>query len=104
MLAACLLGAAPAGAQPFVYVANSGSDDVSQFAIGAGGLLSSLTPATVASGSNLGGVAVTPDGKSAYVTNDATTVSQYSVDPLTGALSPKTPATVATGVNPGASR
>ena len=43
-----------------------------------------------------GDIAVTPDGKSAYVTQwvhrSATTVSQYDIDPVTGALSPKNPA------------
>jgi DNA-binding beta-propeller fold protein YncE len=59
------------------------------------------TPATVATGSFPTSVAVTPDGASAYVTNqDDNTVSQYSVDPVTGALSPKTPATVAAGFLP----
>src|SRR6185295_13642097 len=47
------------------------------------------------------GVAVTADGKSAYVTNvNSDTVSQYTIDPSTGTLSPKTPATVATGDGP----
>jgi DNA-binding beta-propeller fold protein YncE len=42
------------------------------------------------------GVAVTADGKSAYVTNqDDATVSEYNIDPQTGALSPKTPEAVA---------
>ncbi len=83
-----------------VYVANarSGGSTVSQFAIGAGGLLSPLSPATVAADSEPLAVAVTPDGRSVYVTNAGrNTVSQYTVDPSTGALSPKVPATVATG-------
>ena len=41
----------------------------SQFNIGAGGLLSALSPPTVAAGSGPEGVAVSPDGKSVYVTN-----------------------------------
>jgi uncharacterized repeat protein (TIGR01451 family) len=46
-------------------------------------------------------VAVSPDGKSAYITNGGdATVSQYNVDPSTGALSAKSPATVATGSSP----
>ncbi len=46
-------------------------------------------------------MAVTPNGKSAYVANSAdNTVSQYSIDPTTGVLSPKSPATVATGSLP----
>jgi hypothetical protein len=47
-------------------------------------------------------VAVSPDGRSAYVVNDLDgTVSQYTIDPATGALSPKSPPTVPTdGFNP----
>ncbi len=87
-----------AGAAGSVYVIDGA---VSQYAIGAGGLLSPLTPASVAAGSSPSGVAVTHDGRSAYVTNVASaTVSQYSIDPLTGALSPKTPASVAAGSSP----
>ena len=79
-----------------IYVANQGSANVSQYAIGAGGLLSPLTQTTVATGSEPLSVAVTPDGRSAYVTNAGNgTVSQYTVDPVTGALSPKSPPTVA---------
>jgi 6-phosphogluconolactonase len=102
VLAACLVGAASAQAQPFVYVADQGSTNVSQYAIGIGGALSPLSPETVVAGTAPTGVAVSPDGTSAYVTdqNDPSTVSQYSVDAVTGALSPKTPATVATGTFP----
>ena len=65
------------------------------------GALSPKTPATVATGGVPVDVAVTPDGKSVYVTSDLDdTVSQYDVNPSTGALSPKTPATVATGGDP----
>jgi Lactonase, 7-bladed beta-propeller len=93
---------AVARASGSAYVANIGSDSVSvsQYAIGAGGELSSLSPATVAAGVSPVSVAVTPGGKSAYVTNLGDGVSQYDVDPLSGALSPKTPATAATGVTP----
>jgi DNA-binding beta-propeller fold protein YncE len=99
LLATCLAGAASAHAQPFVYVTNVTSSTVSQYAVGAGGALSPLTPATVTTGVDPSAVAVTPDGKSAYVPNLASsllssTISQYDIDPLTGALSPKTPATV----------
>jgi DNA-binding beta-propeller fold protein YncE len=88
-----------------VYVSNSGAANpagtVSQYGIGAGGRLSPYSPATVAGGVHPLGVAVTPDGKSAYATNEVDrTVSQYDVNPLTGALAPKTPATVAAGERP----
>ena len=60
-----------------------------------------MNPATVPSGTRAVGVALSPDGKSAYVTNSgADTVSQYDVNPLTGALSPKPVAPVATGDTP----
>ncbi len=86
-----------------VYVIDQFSFSVSQFAIAAGGLLSPLSPPTVATGAAPFDVVVSPDGKSAYVTNtgdEADSVSQYDINPLTGALSPKTPATVAAGGNP----
>jgi DNA-binding beta-propeller fold protein YncE len=96
----------PAAAQAAgsAYVANDAfPGTVSQYAVGAGGLLSPLSPATVATGSNAPtGVAVTPDGKSAYVANLGGTVSQFNIDPVTGALSPKTPASVAGGTLPAA--
>lgn len=67
------------------------------------GGLSPKTPATVATGSGPLGIAVSPDGRSAYVTNyffSDNSVSQYDIDPVIGALSPKTRATVAAGVHP----
>ncbi len=94
----------PAGAQATgsVYTGNSSANDVSQFAILSGGLLSPLSPASIGAGTGAWAVAVTPDGKSAYVTNSGeSTVSQYDIDPGTGLLSAKTPATVATGAGPG---
>jgi DNA-binding beta-propeller fold protein YncE len=95
---------APARATGSVYVTNNGSPiqtGVSQYAIGAGGLLSPLSPPSIAAGTAPFGVALSPDGKSAYVANiDDNTVSQFSVDPLTGSLSTKSPATVVTGANP----
>ena len=87
------------------YIADGGSGPgntftVSQYSIDpATGTLSPMTPATVAAGLNPGHVAVTPDGRSAYVTDEnGATISQYNIDPATGALSPKTPATVAAGI------
>jgi DNA-binding beta-propeller fold protein YncE len=98
--ALALLGAAaPAQAAPFVYVTHL-ADDVSQYNVGAGGLLAPLVPPTVAAGDQPGGVAVSPDGKSVYVpTGDgqwppSATISQYDVGPG-GTLSPKSPPTVA---------
>ena len=95
---------ASAGAAERVYVTNfpfpvgGNTSSVSQYAIGAGGGLSPLRPATVAAGVGAYAVVVTPNGKSAYVTASTpafiASVFQYDINPLTGALSPKTPATV----------
>jgi DNA-binding beta-propeller fold protein YncE len=87
-----------------VYVANFIGGDfggtVSQYDVGPGGALSPKSPATVFADSNPCGVAVTPDGHSAYVTNYRTesqgTVSQYNVG-ADGALSRKSPGSVTTG-------
>ena len=96
---AALLTAAttPAQAAPFAYVTNSNSGSVSQYDVGPGGLLSPLSPATVAAGGGASGVVVSPDGQGVYVINaDDDTVSQYTVG-SNGALSPKSPTTVAAG-------
>jgi DNA-binding beta-propeller fold protein YncE len=82
-----------------VYVTSS-SGSVSQYDVGAGGVLSPKVVPTVAAGPKPSGVAVTPDGRSAYVTNFAGgTVSQYDVGP-NGELTPKSPATVPGGSSP----
>ncbi len=48
-------------------------------------------------------MAVTPDGKNAYVTNFFdNTVSQYNINPKTRKAHPKSPATVAAGSYPDA--
>ena len=102
----CFLGAAAPGAAaaPFVYVANGRSDKVSQYDSFGGGL-SPLLPFTVPAGSKPLHLAVSPDGRSVYVTNPGDgnpgegTVSQYTVGPG-GLLTPKTPATVAAGTLP----
>ena len=107
VLTLALLGltwsAPPAGAEALgnAYVVNNDSADISQYAMAAGGELSPLNPATVAAGPGPGAVAVSPDGKSVYVTNSTNnTVSQYDVDQMSGALSPKVPPAVATGTSP----
>jgi 6-phosphogluconolactonase (cycloisomerase 2 family) len=83
------------------YVANIGDETVSQFAIFPNGSLTPMSPASVAGDNGPTGIALSPDGKSLYVSNSAeSTVSQYTVDPATGALSPKTPASVASGAGP----
>jgi DNA-binding beta-propeller fold protein YncE len=102
MVAAFLAVAPSAQAEPFAYVANESSHDVSQYDVGAGGLLSPLSPPAVAADpiGNPQGVAVRPNGLNVYVTNGFTgTVSQYDVG-AGGALTPKSPPAVATGSFP----
>ena len=93
-----LAGAAPAQAAPSVYVTNSDYVTVSQYGVGAGGLLSPLVPPTARARDFPVGVAVSPDRKSAYVTNGGRGdyVAQYNVA-SGGQLSPKNPATVMVG-------
>ena len=50
MVASLLGAAAPARADPFAYVTNLPISSVSQYDVGAGGLLAPLSPATVAAG------------------------------------------------------
>ena len=90
-------GATGAQGAPFVYVTNLFSNNVSQYNVGTGGLLSPLVPPTVAAGVVPEGVAVSPDGRNVYVANeDGNTVSQYDLGPG-GALAPKSPPEVAAG-------
>jgi 6-phosphogluconolactonase (cycloisomerase 2 family) len=97
---ALAFGAGPAQAAPFAYVANNGSDSVSQYDVGPDGTLSPMSPATVAAGHEPTRPVVSPDGKSVYVTNNGSdSVSQYDIG-AGGALSPKSPATVPTGAPP----
>jgi YVTN family beta-propeller protein len=73
---------------------------VSQFDVGAGGLLAAKSPATVPAGTNPAGVAVSPDGRGVYVTNGGSdNVSQYDVG-TGGVLVPKTPTAVTAGDSP----
>ena len=68
-----------------------------QYDVGAGGLLTAKSPASVPAGSSGAvAVAVSPDGKSVYVTNSTPppSVSQYDVG-AGGLLTAKSPATVA---------
>jgi DNA-binding beta-propeller fold protein YncE len=95
--AALFAAAAPAQAAPFVYVTNFGSDSISQYEVGAGGLLAPLSPPTVAAADRPASVAVSPDARNVYVTNTfRDEVTQYDVSPG-GTLSPKSPPSVAAG-------
>jgi YVTN family beta-propeller protein len=62
---AVALGARPAEAAPFAYVANSGSNTVSVI-----DTATNKVVATVPVGTNPAGVAVTPDGTKVYVANE----------------------------------
>ncbi len=100
---------APDGKSAYVTSANPsdpfGAGTVSQYNINPlTGKLSLKTPATVVAGpGNPFSIAVTPDGKNAYVVNligvagRRDTVSQYTINLATGRLTPKVPARVAAG-------
>jgi YVTN family beta-propeller protein len=82
-----------------VYVANSRSDDVSQYDVGAGGALAAKATPTVPTAGGPFGIAVSPDGESVYVANVLGGVSQYDVG-AGGALTAKSPPTVPAGTSP----
>jgi len=89
-----------AQARPFVYVANSGSGDVSQFEDVTGGL-SPLSPPTVSASPGASGVAASPDGGSVYVTNYADdTISRYAIA-SSGGLSFRNSTKETSGSSPG---
>jgi 6-phosphogluconolactonase (cycloisomerase 2 family) len=113
-VAVLLAPASPAQAASYVYVTNpgvypyDGEGSISQYRVGSGGKLVPLSPATIPAGSAPTDVAVSPDGRSVYVTNPgpvprdaAGTVSQYDVG-TDGRLTPKTPTGVPAGVGSGA--
>ena len=67
----------------------------------AGGALTALSPASVAADEGAARVVVSPDDRSVYATNRATTtVSQYSRNIETGKLTALSPATVEAGTSP----
>jgi 6-phosphogluconolactonase (cycloisomerase 2 family) len=91
----------------YAYLSNIDGNTVSEYGIGADGTLSSLNPASVATGTEPVFLAFDPTGKYAYVANytvdfsSATgTVSQYAVG-TGGQLTALTPATVLAGIGPG---
>lgn len=64
----------------FLYVANSGSNTIAAFSIGAGGVLTPTSPATFpTSGSLARGIAVSPNGQFLYAANAARTLFLASV-------------------------
>src|SRR6516225_5283638 len=91
---------ASAATGPFVYVANTKRNEISQYSTSGSdlGALTPLAPATVATGSFPYGIAIDPQGTSVYVADvNANKVSQYTINPITGQLTAKSPATVAAG-------
>jgi 6-phosphogluconolactonase (cycloisomerase 2 family) len=82
-----------------VYVANAGSNSVSQYAVGPGGDLSQLAPA-IATVRSPFGLTLSPDGDSLYVAGFTDgVVGQYDVG-SDGALAAKTPASVPANASP----
>lgn len=99
-------GTAAAARPPFVYVANTKRNEISQYSSSASGGLRPLHPATVPTGAFPYGIAVDPHANSVYTADvgpdgaPATTVSQFTINPINGQLSPKSPATVPAGRSP----
>jgi YVTN family beta-propeller protein len=90
----------------YVYVANSGSDNISMYTIKFDtGTLTFL--GTITAGTNPASVAVDPSGRFAYVADSGSNdVSIYTIDAATGALSPtgtiSDTGTIGSSLNPGA--
>jgi 6-phosphogluconolactonase len=94
-----VLGSAiPAGVKPrsitvdpsglHAYVVNSADDTVSQYNIGANGLLTAMGTPTVQTGTTPWQMVIHPNGGFAYVTNkNDGNVWQYAIDPNSGELS-----------------
>jgi 6-phosphogluconolactonase (cycloisomerase 2 family) len=86
----------------FAYVANSGSNSVSQFTIGTDGTLSPMTPPSVLAGTEPVSVTVDPSGRYAYVAAlglNSNAVFQFTIG-TDGILSPMSPAFEPAGVDP----
>jgi YVTN family beta-propeller protein len=91
----------------YAYLSNINGDTLSEYGIGTDGTLSSLNPASVATGTEPVFLAFDPTGKFAYEANYTVdvsaaqgTVSQYAVA-SGGQLTPLMPATVPAGIGPG---
>jgi 6-phosphogluconolactonase (cycloisomerase 2 family) len=91
----------------YAYLSNINGNTLSEYGIGTDGTLSSLNPASVATGTEPVFLAFDPTGKYAYEANYTVdfsaasgTVSQYAVG-TGGQLTPLVPATVLAGTGPG---
>jgi 6-phosphogluconolactonase (cycloisomerase 2 family) len=84
----------------YAYASNFGDNTVSQYSIGAGGVLVPLSTATVNAGTEPFSVSVEPTGQYVYVADFlAQSVSQYTIG-STGLLAPVGSGTVSTGTRP----
>jgi DNA-binding beta-propeller fold protein YncE len=82
VLLACLAWAGPAAAKEFVYVTSQGlsGGSVSQFAVGPFGALAPLSSASVPSGYPPATIAISRDGRDAYVGSD-NGIYHYAIGP-----------------------
>src|SRR4051812_32967742 len=87
----------PTGTQPlalavalgkFLYVANAGSNTVSGFTIGSGGILTGISGLPTGAGPDVNSMAT--NGSFLYVGQSGGNIFAYSIDPVTGALTPST--------------
>ncbi|MBT3205683.1 MAG: beta-propeller fold lactonase family protein [Gammaproteobacteria bacterium] len=86
--------------ESYAYVTNFIDDNISQYGIGTDGVLTAMTPATVAAGELPQSVSIDPWGNYAYVANRVSdNISQYNIG-ANGALTAMAPAVVATGDAP----
>jgi DNA-binding beta-propeller fold protein YncE len=91
-VAVVLAGAVSAHAATYVYVTSARDNQVSQFGVGSGGMLSPLTPPGATVSRPTSGVAVSPNGRWVYVTTGAG-LAQFDLA-QGGLLTPMTPAAV----------
>jgi 6-phosphogluconolactonase (cycloisomerase 2 family) len=94
----------------FLYVANSGSNNISAYAIctqvsatcsAANGTLSEVTNSPFSAGLKPVSIAASPDGAFLYVADESSNqVSQFKVSAGSGALAPLSEAAISTGLNP----
>jgi len=91
----------------FVYVANSGSNAISAFAIEASGALTPVVPTlpnlnpTPSGGTTPNGLAITPNGQFLYVSNGGSSnVTAFSINGTSGELAAVTGSPFAAGTTP----
>jgi len=85
----------------FLYVLDTGGNEISEYSRGDNGSISPLNPATIATGADPVSMVIQPQGQYLYVAdNNGATVSGYHIDQTSGLLGPLTPLT--TGGDPSA--